>query len=108
MILCNMTNLLNQSMFLLGVPGSGKSFMAKLLITYLALSTDEDIIVCDPEGEYSALIEALGGTVIHIAAGGRDYINAMDMVEGYGDNPIAEKSQYILSLLELVDPEHMG
>ena len=51
LILCNMSNLLNQSMFLLGIPGSGKSFFAKLLIIFLALATEDDIIICDPEGE---------------------------------------------------------
>ena len=51
LILCNMANLLNQSMFLLGIPGSGKSFFAKLLIIFLALATNDDIIICDPEGE---------------------------------------------------------
>ena len=51
LILCNKENLLNQSAFLLGVPGSGKSFNAKELITFLTLNTDDDILICDPEGE---------------------------------------------------------
>jgi hypothetical protein len=51
LILCNKENLLNQSAFLLGVPGSGKSFNAKELITFLILNTDDDILVADPEGE---------------------------------------------------------
>ena len=109
LILCNMANLLNQSMFLLGIPGSGKSFFAKLLIIFLALSTKEDIIICDPEGEYSPLVKALGGSVVRIAAGGKDRVNAMDMVEGYGDNnPIVEKSQFIMSLIEQIDKNGVG
>ena len=107
LILCNMSNLLNQSMFLLGIPGSGKSFFAKLLIIFLALATEDDIIICDPEGEYTPLVQAIGkdASVIHIAAGGRDRINAMDMVEGYGDNnPIVDKAQFIMSLVEQIDP----
>ena len=63
----NKENLLNQSAFLLGVPGSGKSFSAKELIVFLALSTNDDILVCDPENEYSALIKALGGEVIPVS-----------------------------------------
>lgn len=51
LILCNKANLLNQSAFLLGVPGSGKSFNAKELIVFLALATNDDILVCDPEKE---------------------------------------------------------
>ncbi len=93
-------NLLNQSAFLLGIPGSGKSFSAKELIIFLMLNTDDDILICDPEKEFAALVEAMGrdiGTVINVAAGGKDRINAMYMVEGYGENnPIVEKSQFII------------
>ena len=105
MIFCNKQNLLNANAFRLGVPGSGKSFGAKEEMVFIAISTDDDILVCDPEGEYGALIEALGGQVIKIAAGSRDHINAMDMVEGYGDSgdPVIEKSEFILSLFEQLD-----
>lgn len=90
---------------LLGVPGSGKSFSAKMLIVFLALATGDDILICDPEREYASLIEAMGGEVIRIAAGSRDHINAMDMVEGYGDggNPVIDKSEFVLSLFEQLD-----
>jgi len=104
LILCNKGNLQNPNAFLLGVPGSGKSFNAKEQITFLALATDDDILVCDPEREYSALIETLGGAVIRIAAGSRDHINALDMADGYSDNdPISEKSEFIMSLFEQLD-----
>jgi len=108
MIICDKQNLLNANGFRLGVPGSGKSFGAKEEIVFLAITTDDDILVCDPEGEYGALIEALGGQTIRIAAGSPDHINAMDMVEGYGDsgNPVIEKSEFILSLFEQLDRNH--
>lgn len=110
LILVNKENLLNQSSFLLGVPGSGKSFSAKELITFLALSTEDDILICDPEGEYSELVKALGGEVISISASSRDHINAMDMTEGYGDgvNPVVDKSEFILSLFEQLDKKGLG
>lgn len=110
LIMCNKANLLNQSAFLLGVPGSGKSFSAKELIVFLALATQDDILVCDPEREYVSLITALGGEAIRIAAGSEDHINAMDMVEGYGDggNPIVDKSEFILSLFEQLDKKGLG
>ena len=106
LILCNKSNLLNQSAFILGVPGSGKSFSAKELIVFIALATDDDIMACDPEGEYGNLIRTLGGEVIKIAAGSPHHINAMDMVEGYGDgsNPVIDKSEFVLSLFEQLDP----
>ena len=93
LILCNKAQLQNPNAFLLGVPGSGKSFSAKELIVFLALATQDDILICDPEREYAALIEAMGGEVIRIAAGSKDHINALDMVEGYTDetDPLIEK-----------------
>jgi hypothetical protein len=111
LIMCNKENLLNQSAFLLGVPGSGKSFSAKELITFLILNTDDDILIADPEGEYAPLIEAMGdlGTVVRVAAGGKDRLNAMYMVDGYGENnPIVVKSQFIMSLVERIDPNGVG
>ena len=107
LIICNKANLLNQSAFLLGVPGSGKSFAAKEQIAFLMLNTDDDILISDPEGEYSPLVEAVGdiGTVIHVAAGGKDRLNAMYMVDGYGEgnDPVIVKSQFIMSLVERID-----
>ena len=106
LILCNMKNLLNQSMMLLGIPGSGKSFFAKLLIVAIALSTKDDIIILDPEGEYTPLVRALGGSVMCFAVGGSDWLNAMAMEEGYGEgSPVAFKSQFIMSLLKQIDPD---
>jgi hypothetical protein len=108
MIICDKRNLLNANAFRLGVPGSGKSFGAKEEIAFLAITTDDDILVCDPEGEFGDLIKALGGEVIRIAAGSDDHINAMDMAEGYGDsgNPVIEKSEFVLSLFEQLDRNH--
>ncbi len=112
LIMCNKANLLNQSAFLLGVPGAGKSFSAKELIAFLILNTDDDILICDPEGEFAPMVQAMGddiGTVVHVTAGGKDRLNAMYMVEGYGENnPIVEKSQFIMSLVEQIDKNGVG
>ena len=111
LIMCNKENLLNQSAFVLGVPGSGKSFSVKELIAFLILNTDDDILVCDPEGEYAPLVEAMGdlGSVIRVSAGGRDRLNAMYMVDGYGENnPIVVKSEFIMSRVEQIDKKGGG
>lgn len=111
LIMCNKENLLNQSAFVLGVPGSGKSFSVKELILFLLLNTDDDIMICDPEGEYATLIEAMGdtGSIIRVAAGGKDRLNAMYMVDGYGENnPIVVKSEFIMSLIEQIDKDGVG
>lgn len=111
LIMCNLANLMNQSSWIVGVPGSGKSMTAKMWIEYLILNTNDDIMILDPEGEYGPLVEAMGdnGTVIHIAAGGHDRLNAMYMVDGYGDsNPIVVKSEFIMSLIEQIDKKGVG
>ena len=105
LILCNKSNLLNQSAFILGVPGSGKSFSVKEFIIFIALATKDHIFICDPEGEYCNLIKALRGEDIKISAGSPHHINALDMVEGYSDgsNPVIDKSEFVLSLFEQLD-----
>ena len=102
LIVANRKGLLNGNGFVLGVSGSGKSFTAKEEIAGVALSTEDDIIVIDPESEYGPLIEGLGGEVINISATSRNHINAMDMDQGYGDgeNPVVLKSEFLLSLCE--------
>lgn len=111
LILCNRSNLLNQSMFILGVPGSGKSFSAKELIAFLAMAApNDDILICDPEGEYVLFAKAFGAEAITISASSSHHINAMDMVDGYGDggNPVIDKSEFVLSLFEQLDPRGIG
>ena len=94
----------NPNGLILGTPGSGKSFSAKREISNVFLVTDDDIIICDPEAEYGALVEHLGGQVIKISANSQDYINPMDLNLNYSDdeNPLTLKSDFILSLCELV------
>ena len=84
MIVADRRKLLNGNSFRLGVSGSGKSFSAKKEMTSLALSTNDDIIIIDPEAEYRPLVEGLGGQVINISATSPNHINAMDMEQGYG------------------------
>ncbi|NCB62838.1 MAG: DUF87 domain-containing protein [Clostridia bacterium] len=102
LIIADRKQLLNGNGFVLGVSGSGKSFTAKREMAALALSTEDDIIVLDPESEYRPLIEGLGGEVIDISATSPNHINALDMEQGYGDgdNPVVLKSEFLLSLCE--------
>lgn len=102
MIIADRTQLLNGNSFILGISGSGKSFAAKSEITNLALSSDADIIIVDPEREYGKLISALGGEIINISATSPNHINPMDINKEYGKdaNPIILKSEFIMSLCE--------
>lgn len=108
MIIANRKQLLNGNSFILGVSGSGKSFTAKREIVNQMLASDDDIILIDPEREYSALVNALGGETIHISATSPNHINAMDMNRQYGDgaNPIILKSEFVLSLCEQLIGEY--
>lgn len=111
LIICNRENLMNQSMVITGVPGSGKSFIAKALIILIILTTDDDLIICDPEGEYVPVAQIVEDdcAIINITAGGKDKLNAMYMVDGYGENnPIVIKSQFIMSLIEQIDKGSVG
>lgn len=102
MIIANRKNLLNGNGFILGVSGSGKSFSAKREVADIALSSDADIIIIDPENEFAPLVESFGGEVIKISAASKNHINAMDISADYGgdENPIILKSEFVLSLCE--------
>ena len=104
MIMVDRKKLKNPNGLILGTPGSGKSFSAKREITNAFFVTTDDIIICDPEGEYYPLVHALGGQVIHISPTSKDYINPMDINLDYADddNPLGFKSDFILSLCELI------
>ena len=104
MIMVDRKKLKNPNGLILGTPGSGKSFSAKREICNVFFVTKDDVIICDPEGEYYPLVHALGGQVIHIAPTSHDYINPMDINLDYSDddNPLGFKSDFILSLCELI------
>ena len=94
----------NPNGLILGTPGSGKSFSAKREISNVFLATDDDIMICDPEGEYFPLVQRLEGQVIKISPTSRHHINPMDINLNYSDeeNPLSLKSDFILSLCELI------
>ena len=103
MIMVNHTELLNGNSFITGVSGSGKSMMAKQELTSLLLSDkNADIIVIDPEREYSKLTEVFEGETVVISATSKNNINALDVNRDYADgaNPVTLKSEFILSLCE--------
>ena len=104
MIMVDRKKLKNPNGLILGTPGSGKSFSAKREITNCFLITEDDIIICDPESEYSPLVNALHGQVIRISPVSSQYINPMDLNLNYSeeDNPLSLKSDFILSLCELI------
>lgn len=111
MIVVDRKKLLNGNSFRLGVSGSGKSFSAKEEIVALALATEDDILILDPESEFGNLTVALGGEVVKVSATSGMHLNAMDMDSSYGDdtNPLIEKSEFLLSVFEqLIGAGNLG
>ena len=104
LIMVDRKMLKNPNGLILGTPGSGKSFSAKREIANAFLVTNDDIIICDPEAEYTALVQKFDGQVIHISPTSSQYINPMDINSNYSeeDNPVALKADFILSLCELI------
>jgi type IV secretory pathway VirB4 component len=104
MIMADRKRLKNPNGIILGTPGSGKSFAAKREITNAFLITQDDIIIADPESEYAPLVDALHGQVIKISQNSADFVNPMDINVNYSEDesPLALKSDFILSLCELI------
>ena len=104
LIMVDRKKLKNPNGLILGTPGSGKSFSAKREIANVFLVTDDEIIICDPEAEYGPLVERLHGQVIRISPTSPHFINPMDLNLNYSDeeNPLSLKSDFILSLCELI------
>lgn len=102
LLICNRKKLQNPHGFILGVSGSGKSFSMKEAITFIALSTNDDIIVIDAEREYGELIRALRGAVLEISPNSPHHINPLEINRGYGagENPVAMKSELLMSICE--------
>lgn len=103
MIMVDRKKLKNPNGLILGTPGSGKSFSAKREITNAFLITDDDIVISDPEAEYYPLVKKLGGQVIKLSPNSKDYINPLDInLDNGEDDPIRDKSDFIISLCEQV------
>ncbi|MFR4284857.1 VirB4-like conjugal transfer ATPase, CD1110 family [Enterococcus sp. DIV0098] len=104
LIMADRKLLKNPNGLILGTPGSGKSFSAKREMANAILVTDDDVIICDPEGEYGNLVKQFKGEVIKVSAKSKDYLNPLDINMNYGDGdaPLKDKANFIISMLELV------
>ena len=103
LIMADRKRLKNPNGLFLGTPGSGKSFSAKREIINVFLITDDDIIIADPEAEYFPVVSRLGGQVVKLSPASNQYINPMDINVDYDDeDPLTLKSDFILSLCELI------
>ncbi len=102
LIIFNRKTLKNQNGFILGTPGSGKSFAAKREMSNVFLNAGDDVLIIDPEREYTNLVRNFGGEVIKISSDSTSHINPMDMNIEYSEDPLSLKSDFLLSLFETV------
>ena len=105
LMMFNRRNSKNGNGFILGTPGSGKSMSAKQEMLEVLLSSDDEVIVIDPEGEYYPMAEMLGGEVIRIAPGSNVHINPLDMDQNYAgneDDPVTLKSDFLISIFDVI------
>ena len=104
LIMADRKKLKNPNGLIVGTPGAGKSFAAKREITNVFIVTKDDIIICDPEGEYFALVAALHGQVVKLATNSKDYLNPMDIQLSHkGDKEALKlKSDFVITLCDLI------
>lgn len=111
-LICNKENQINAGAVIIGKSGSGKSGMAKCNIAMTTMGTDDQILIFDPEGEYWPVVKAICGDdaeIIQLCAGGKDHLNPLYMVDGYGDgNSISAKSEFIMSLVNRMDDKKLS
>lgn len=96
----------NYNGLILGASGSGKSFSAKREMSSAILTTNADVCIIDPDGEYGPIVSAFDGTIVKIAPGNGVYINPFDLdVDNSFDrdvSPIALKMDFICGMLETI------
>ncbi len=104
LIMADRKNLRTPNGIILGTPGSGKSFSIKREILGVFLVTSDDIIICDPEGEYHPIVKALGGEVVKLSTSSTDYINPMDIQVSSKDDreELKLKSDFIITLCDAI------
>ena len=121
LIFFNRKGLKNPAGFVLGTPGSGKSFATKRELVNALLSTGDEILVIDPESEYGNLCRNFGGEIIKISNDTNTYFNPLDIswdYSGGGDdddddndnneNPLVFKTEFIFSLCDVIVTKESG
>jgi len=104
-ILINRSDNMNGNAFTLGPSGSGKSMNIKSeLYAIMTKFPNDEVIVIDPENEYSPLAKSFNGEVIKLSPNSTNYLNIFDTDLSFvdeGTNAVALKSNFIMSFIEV-------
>jgi len=103
LIIFDRYSLENGNEVVFGKSGAGKSYLIKLeIMRHFMFGTE--VIVIDPEGEYSSLTHALGGEYVEFAPGSAVKINPFDLSGRYeeGQNELGLKILSLHALLRIV------
>ena len=106
LIIFDRFSLQNGHMVVFATSGAGKSFAIKLEILRLMMMGSE-VIVIDPEMEYKAVSDAVGGTYINISLSSKSKVNPFDLprpLEGQtdGEDLIRSAVTIVKGLLRLI------
>lgn len=98
---------------ILGTSGSGKGMATKHEIISTKLKEadkDTEIIIVDPENEYSVSGQAFGGEIIDIAPDSTTFLNVLDLSDdNLDEDPVKVKSEFLLSWIgKLLDRKMDG
>lgn len=105
LIVFNRASLINANGFILGCPGSGKSFSAKREMVNVFLASNDEIIIVDPEREYTNLVKALNGELIYISESSNSHLNPLEIsIEEYnkGEDVVSGKFDFFLSFFQTI------
>jgi len=103
-IMADVKSLANPNTLVLGTPGRGKSFSVKMMMIQTYMKLKDDILICDPEGEYGPLVNKLNGQIIHLSQSSSEYVNPLhiDPDCDWSSDPIGNKCQLIMSIYEQI------
>lgn len=104
---------LNSNMCIFGSSGSGKSYFTKLIIIRNFLKEKKQYIF-DPEGEYSEIVESLGGEVIDfLSVISNNFFNLLEITsfeleeykENFFDKKIEKTTKFLMKMCNLTTKE---
>ncbi|MBI5066143.1 ATP-binding protein [Candidatus Woesearchaeota archaeon] len=87
----------NPNGVILATSGAGKSYLAKLLISRQLL-TGSQVIIIDPQGEYTDLVQKFNGQIIDLHTKSKTIINPLDLM----NKTYEDKRLFLMDLIKVI------